>query len=148
MRQPKPSKRSKQVIAAGDLIEKVKKFARPITHAERAEANLQMFGRMGLDIHDVERMAKSVHLELDDLLLMSTQVSIMPQPRRVIGRPGRRSTTKHIADFAAVRKVRMSWKEIFVEWQRHQPDDDVVMSPDTIREAYRRFYGDKANKPY
>jgi len=133
-------------LKADDLIEKVKRFARPTTHAERAEANLQMFGRMGLDINDVERMAHAVNLKLDDFLFMSTDVSIM-QPRRVIGKPGRKSTTKHIADFAAQRRVTgMSWRQILVAWRQHHPNDDVVNSVETIREAYRRFYGDKANR--
>ncbi len=147
MTQPRRSKRS--VVAANDLIETVKRFARPITHGEIAEANLRRYERMGLDINDIERMAKAVHLELDDLLLMSTHVSIMPQPRRVIGKPGRKSTTKHIADFAAqCRAAGMSWRQILADWRHHCPDDDTVKSTETIREAYRRFYGDKANKRY
>jgi len=60
----KRSQDTKQVGVQDDLIEKVKRFAHRITQAERAEANLQMFGRMGLDINDVERMATAVHLEL------------------------------------------------------------------------------------
>lgn len=145
MRQRKRSKRS--VVAADDLIEKVKRFTRPISHEEIAEANLRRYEQLGLDINDVERMAKAVHLELDDLLLMSANVSITPQPRRVIGKPGRKSTTKHIADFAAKRRATgMSWRQILRDWRQHRPDDTVVKGVQTIREAYRRFYGDKAHK--
>jgi len=147
MSQPKRSKRSKQVVAADDLIEKVKRFARPITHEEMAEANLRRYEQLGLDINDVERMAKAVHLELDDLLLMSANVSITPQPRRVIGKPGRKSTTKHIADFAAQRRAAgKTWMQILSDWRQHRPDDTVVKGVQTIREAYRRYYGDKAHK--
>ena len=40
------------------------------------EANLRMFEGLGLDFEDVERMAARVDLEADDLLLLSTRVSI------------------------------------------------------------------------
>ncbi len=74
---------------------------------------------------------------------------VPPQPRRIIGRPGRKTTTKHIADFAAVRRESgRSWREIYEDWRHDRPDDAVVKSPETIREAYRRNYGDKADKPY
>ncbi len=71
------------------------------------------------------------------------------QPGRTIGKPGRKNTTKHIADFAAVRREqRKTWREIYEDWKHAQPDDAVVKSKETVREAYRRHYGDKANKPY
>jgi hypothetical protein len=71
------------------------------------------------------------------------------QPRRIFGEPGRKSTTKEIAALAAVRREEAkTWREIFDEWKQRHPDDGVVKTPDTIREAYRRHYGDKANKPY
>jgi hypothetical protein len=132
-----------------DLIERVKRRARRVTPEEEAEANLRMFERMGLDIDDLERMAKAVDLEVDDLLLLPTGASISPLPRRIIGKPGRKNTTKEIAAFAAVRREQgRTWREIFDDWKHHHPDDAVVKHPDTIREAYRRHYGDKANKPY
>ena len=132
-----------------DKLERVQRVSRRITTEEHMEANLRMFEQMGLDIDDVERMAESVDLKVDDLLLLNTRVSVLPRPRRIIGKPGRRNTTMDIADFAAVRRERgLTWNEIFVEWKQQYPDDDRVKSPETLREAYRRHYGGKAGKAY
>lgn len=132
-----------------DKLERAKRVSRRITTEDRMEANLRMFEQLALDIDDVERMAESVGLEADDLLLLNTHVSVSAMPRRIIGKPGRRNTTMDIADFAAVRRERgITWNEIFVEWKQQYPDDDRVKSPETLRDAYRRHYGDKAGKPY
>ena len=92
-----------------DLIQLIIKHARRITKAEQSEANLRMFERLGLDIDDVELMAKAVGLEADDLLLLDTHVSISSKPRRITGRPGRKNTTTDIAEFVAVRKDLMTY---------------------------------------
>ena len=130
-------------------LELLKQMARRITQTEHMEANLRMFNQLGLDIDDIHTMAESVGLEADDLLLLSTRVSVSPMPRRIVGKPGRRNETKDIADFAAVRRERgMTWNQIFAAWTREHSDDNRVTKVDTIREAYRRHYGDKANKGY
>lgn len=132
-----------------DKLTRLKRMARRITKDEQMEGNLRMFDAMGLDIDDVRTMAESVGLEADDLLLLSTGTTIPAKPRRIIGKPGRQNSTKDIADFAAVRRERgMTWKQIFVAWKRQYPDDKRVKNRDTIREAYRRHYGDKAGKGY
>lgn len=130
-------------------LERARQIARRITFAEQMEGNFRIFESMGLDSDDVQTMAESVGLEVEDLLLLSTRVSVSPRPRRIVGKPGRRNVTKDIADFAAVRRERgMTWNEIFIEWKRLHPDDDRVNNAETIREAYRRHYGDKAGKGY
>ena len=127
---------------------KLKRMARQITREEQIAANLQMFEAMALDIDDLQTMAESVGLELEDLLLLNTRVSVSPAPRRIVGKPGRCNSTKDIADYAADRKAEMTWNEIFHEWKGTRPDDSRVKSAATIREAYRRHYGDKAGKRY
>ena len=129
-------------------FEWLKKVSRRITIADQMEANLRMFEGLALDINDIQTMAESVDLEAEDLLLLNTRVSVLPRPRRIVGKPGRKNTTMDIADFAAVRKQRMTWNEIFVEWKQQNPDDERVKSPETLREAYRRHYGGKAGKAY
>ena len=131
-----------------EKLERAKQVSRRITREEHMEANLRMFEQLALDIDDVERMAESVDLDADDLLMLHTHVSVLPRPRRIIGKPGRRNTTMDIADFAAVRRERgITWNEICVEWNQKYPDDDRVKSSETLREAYRRHYGGKAGKP-
>ena len=131
-----------------DLIQLMKQTARRITKAEQSEANLRMFEQLGLNIDDVELMAKAVGLEADDLLLLDTDVSISSKPRRIIGRPGRKNTTMDIADFVAVRKDLMTNNQMFAEWKRNFPNDERVKGTESLREAYRRHYGDKAGKAY
>ena len=132
-----------------EKLERAKRVSKRITTEEQMEANLRMFEQVGLDIDDVERMAESVDLEADDLLLLPTHVSVLPRPRHIVGNPGRRNTTMDIADFAAVRREQLiTWNDIFVEWNQKYPDDDRVKSSETLREAYRRHYGGKAGKAY
>ncbi len=123
--------------------------ARRITREEKTEANLQLFEQLGLGIEEVKRMAESVDLEVDDLLLLNTRVSVSARPRHIMGKPGRKNTTQDIADFSAIRRLRlMTWKQIFDEWQQHHPNDVRVKGTETMREAYRRHYGDKFGKGY
>jgi hypothetical protein len=129
-------------------LQQLKEIARQLTRDDIIEANLRMFEGQGLDINDIQTMAESVGLEVEDLLLLSTRASVSSTPRRIVGTPGRRDSTKDIADFAAARKKQRTWNEIFREWNLKFPDDDRVQQSDTIREAYRRHYGDKAGKPY
>lgn len=58
-----------------------------------------------------------------------------------VGKPGRRSSTKPLADFALERRPQLTWKEISKEWKTIQPDQPST--PEKIREAYRRFYRGK-----
>lgn len=127
-----------------DLIAKVIKKVRRVTLIEIAEANLEMFERMGLGLDDLERMATVAHLDVEDLLLLPTGACRSTRPRHIIGRPGRKNTTEDIAAFAAVRRRnKMTWRE-----RHNHSDDDRVKNTETIREAYRRHYGDKAGKKY
>lgn len=122
---------------------------RHITTLERMEANRLMFDQHGFDYDDLERMAAAVDRDVEDLLLMDTRASIRLTPRRVTGKPGRSASTKDIADFAAIRRPqKMTWNQIFAAWTQAYPKDIRVTKADDIREAYRRFYGDKAGKRY
>ena len=114
------------------------------------EGNLRLFEGLGLDIDDVETMAESVGLEAEDLLLLNTHVSLPSEELSAPpGRPGRKKTTRDIALFAHKWRLRgMTWKEIFDDWKRLYPNDDRVKNAEQIREAHRRYFGDKARKGY
>ncbi len=133
---------------SNDKLERAKRVSRRITREEHIEANLRMFEEMSLDIDDVERMAENVDLDADDLLLLPTCVGVSAMPRRIIGKPGRRNTTQDIADFVAVRKHVMTYNQMFDEWKQKHADDERVTGTESLREAYRRHYGDKAGKRY
>jgi hypothetical protein len=60
------------------------------------------------------------------------------QPKK----PGRKNTTKEIADFAESRKRKCSWKEISEEWNKKYPGQPKTHSQ--VRDAWRRRYGDKS----
>jgi hypothetical protein len=63
------------------------------------------------------------------------------------GTPGRPADTVHIAKFANTRRKRQKpkpWTEIYVEWKFENPKDERVKGPETIREAWRRHFGDRA----
>ena len=70
------------------------------------------------------------------------------RPSAVLGRPGRQNTTKAVASFAHRLRTShssISWKEIYAEWKRQQPNDKKVSKDaEGVREAYRRHYGDKS----
>jgi hypothetical protein len=57
-------------------------------------------------------------------------------------KPGRKNTTKDIADFAEARHRQMTWKDISEEWNRKHPNQRVTHHK--VRDAWRRRYGDKA----
>ena len=100
----------------------------------------------GLDEDDVERMAVEVGLEVDDLLLLHPSHVIASQPPpSAPGSPGRKSDTYDIACFANERRPAMTWDGIYREWVRQSPSDKRVRDKESIREAHRRFFGDKAN---
>lgn len=60
-----------------------------------------------------------------------------------VGRPGRKTTTADIAEFANARRPQMTWKEIFAEWRRLHPGDERVRTFEQIRDAVRRRYRGK-----
>lgn len=128
-----------------DLLERAKSKARRITKRERMAGNMEMFRRLGLDVEDVERMANEVGLDIDDLLLLHPSHSVILQPPPAApGRPGRRRETYDIAVFANERRPAMTWDEIYREWVRQFSTDKRVRDKKSIREAHRRFFGDKA----
>lgn len=132
-----------------DLVRVVKsKFSRRITKQEIIEGNRKRFSGLGLDDHDVQVMAESVGLELDDLLLLECRPTVIARPApSKHGRPGRKNETSDIAAFAKERRdltPQMTWDEIYRDWIRTYPDDKRVTSSDTIREAHRRHFGDKS----
>ena len=55
-----------------------------------------------------------------------------------IGKPGRPTTTSDLAEFAYDRRPRLTWKDIFTEWKRLHPKDTRNITPDKIKEAFRR----------
>jgi hypothetical protein len=133
-----------------DKLKRLVRKARRITKAEQMEAHLCRFEQLGLDFDDVKRMAKSVDLEAEDLLLMNTHVAVN-MVRRIAppGEPGRKRETEDIAEFARLGRLRaQTWKGIFKEWKHRYPDDKRVKNPEHIREAYRRYFGDKAKRGY
>tara|TARA_R110002072_G_scaffold303073_1_gene492835 strand:+ start:8370 stop:8786 length:417 start_codon:yes stop_codon:yes gene_type:complete len=128
-------------------LEQLKKMARRITKEEQKLSALRMYERNGLDLDDVTKMADAVGLEVDELLLMHPATAGIPKPCRVKGLPGRKATTAERGFFAAERKERgLTWQQIFVEWRALFPKDERVTHKNKIREAYRRYYGDKAEK--
>ena len=58
-------------------------------------------------------------------------------------RSGRPRDTQDIADYADARRPDQTWDQIYVEWKRDYPDCTRVKSSETVREAWRREYGDK-----
>ena len=132
-----------------DLLKQaVRKSCHRITKDEVMAGNRKRFSQLGLDDYDIERMAKEVGLELEDLLLLSNNVSVISRPKpSKPGTPGRRHTTFDTAVFAQTRrsqKPQMTWDEIYRDWIRTYPDDEGDMTKEKIREAHRRYFGDKS----
>lgn len=128
-----------------DLLQRAIKMARQVTKEERIQGNLAMFQQLGLDQEDIERMAKEVGLELDDLLLLHPSRLVISQPPPAKpGRPGRKNETYDIAVFANDRRPQMTWDDICREWNRKFPDDARVRNKEFVRDAHRRYFGDKA----
>ncbi len=132
-----------------DLLQRTLKMARQVTKEETMQGNLIMFQGLGLDEEDIERMAKVVGLELDDLLLLHPSRLVISQPPPAKpGRPGRKEETRDIAVFANDRRrdddKRMTWDEIYHEWIRTFPNDSRVRNKEFVRDAHRRYFGDKA----
>jgi hypothetical protein len=60
------------------------------------------------------------------------------------GKPGRPITTFDLATFAQERRERNeTWKTIYSAWNEEYPDRRVESS-ERVREAWRRFFGDKS----
>ncbi|HQZ63792.1 MAG TPA: hypothetical protein PLY87_01895 [Planctomycetaceae bacterium] len=132
-----------------DLLQSVKKFARHITSEETKQGNLAMFQQLGLDEEDVERMAKEVGLQLDDFLLLHpSRFESRQQHPSPPGRPGRKEETRDIAEFANSRRPQMTWAEIYREWKQQFPSDVRVHNKESIRDAHRRYFGDKAQNKW
>ena len=131
-----------------DKLKRIIRVSRRITVAETMEANMQVFEGLGLDADDVEQMAESVGLKAEDLLLMNTHVTVgMDQRVAPPGSPGRKKTTVDIAEFARLGRLRgLTWNRLFDKCKRLHPDDKRVKHPDNIRDAHRRYFGDKAQK--
>ncbi|MEK6262768.1 MAG: hypothetical protein AABP62_29575 [Planctomycetota bacterium] len=61
-------------------------------------------------------------------------------PSGKIGKPGRPATTRDVADFAHERRPYVTWKDIFAEWKRLHPLDPRDITPEKIKDAFRRVY--------
>jgi len=87
-------------------------------------------------------------LELEDLLLLNSSVSVISRPAQAKpGTPGRKDETFDISVFAQTRRdqvPQMTWDEIYRDWIRTYPDDGRGMTKDKIRESHRRHFGDKS----
>lgn len=132
-----------------DLIKEAKRRGcRRITKQDIIDGNRKRFAGLGLNDHDVQVMAESVGLELEDLLLLDCQPTVIARPApSKHGRPGRKNETFDIAVFAKERRERtpqMTWDEIYRDWMRTYPDDKRVTRKEIIRDAYRRHFGDKS----
>ena len=86
-----------------DKLERAQRVSRRITTEEHMEANLRMFEQMGLNIDDVERMAESVDLKVDDLLLLNTKVSVSVNRSHVVAEETEHTSLASIAD--ALRRI-------------------------------------------
>ncbi|WP_417737775.1 hypothetical protein [Rosistilla oblonga] len=131
-----------------DLLKQaVRMSCHRITKDEVIAGNRKRFSQLGLDDHDIQVMADAVGLELEDLLLLDSSVSGISRPKpSKPGTPGRKDETFDIAVFAKERRDRepqMTWDEIYRDWMRTYPDDKPVKDKECIREAHRRFFGDK-----
>jgi hypothetical protein len=135
-------------MTSDNLLKRLSRKARRVSQQEMIEANRQRFEAMGLDLGDIERMAAAVDLEAMDLLLMDFGVSLgSPQRSAPRGRPGRRESTRDIAIFAHEKRLQgKTWNQIFEDWTEWHPHDMRVTKPEDLREAHRRFFGDKARK--
>jgi hypothetical protein len=74
--------------------------------------------------------------------------SLRPAPASR-GKPGRKTVNGDIAEFANERRPGMTWKEICSAWKREHPDDprNEKLTPEKVRDAWRRHYGDKQREP-
>lgn len=142
-----------------DLLQQaMRKHARRITKQESIAAGIEALESAGLSIDQVAHIAAVNGLSLEDIAIsIGSQATIhivsLP-PSAQAGMPGRNNTTSDIALFAWRQKrraaqcnERVTWKDIYVEWRQAFPDDTRVKSPETVREAYRRHYGDKRKRP-
>ena len=131
-----------------DVLERCKQRAKKLRAVEKIEANRLMFERSGFDYDDLERMAAAIDRDVEDLLLLDAGCSFKLKPRRVTGKPGRKESTRDIADFVAVRKETATLNQIYLEWRKTYPNDTRVKKPEDMPLACRRIHGDKAKKPY
>ena len=132
-----------------DLLKQaVRKSCHRITKDEVIAGNRKRFSQLGLDDHDIQVMADAVGLELEDLLLLSNSVSVISRPAPAKpGTPGRKDETFDIAVFAKERRDRepqMTWDEIYRDWIRTYPNGKPAKDKECIREAHRRYFGDKS----
>lgn len=104
----------------------------------------------GLPLDQVKTLARKNGLELEDVgyALGRALIALPVHPAPAAnGRPGRKNTTSDIADFAlARRKMGMTWKDVFREWQTAFKSDKRMRTSHQIREAYRRHHGDKSKQ--
>jgi hypothetical protein len=131
-----------------DLLQRAIQKARRLTRQDIIDGNRKRFSDLGLDDHELELMAKSVGLELEDLLMLTCSPTVIARlAPSVHGRPGRKNETFDIAVFAKERRDRepqMTWDAIYRDWIRKHPDDKRVFSKENIRGPYRRQFGDKS----
>lgn len=132
-----------------NILEEVKrKYSHRITKQEIIDGNRELYQGLALDDHDIQAMAYAVGLELEDLLLINRSVTVISRPAPAKhGRPGRKIKNFDIASFARDRRVQepqMTWDEIYRDWIRTYPDDDRVHDKESVREPYRRIFGDKS----
>lgn len=57
-----------------------------------------------------------------------------------IGKPGRPTTTRDLAEFAHERRPHVMWKDILTEWKRLHQQDTRNITLDRMKDAYRRAY--------
>ena len=135
-------------MKANDLLQRAIQKARRITRQDIIDENHKRFIDLGLVDNDIEVMARSVGLEIDDLLLLRCNPTVIARlAPSEHGRPGRKNETFDIALFAKERRDRkpqMTWDEIYRDWIINHPNDKRVTRKEIIRDSYRRQFGDKS----
>lgn len=78
--------------------------------------------------------------ELSKLRDRATPLTHGKQPRK----PGRKNTTRELADFANEHRPEKTWKDIAEAWNKKHPNATEKVKANQVRDAWRRAYGDKA----
>lgn len=133
----------------------LKKMAKHVTTEDILQRGLEVLEATGLPLEDVAALARSVGIDLEDVAYtvgdhhgvphrvppVQTELELRRTFSEKIGKPGRPTTTRDLAEFAYDRRPLLPWKEIAVEWKRLNPQDTRKITLNKIKDAYRRAYG-------
>lgn len=131
-----------------------KKSKHYVTTEDILQRGIEVLEATGLPLEDVAALARSVGLDIEDVVYNVGDHHGVPhrvQPVQIetelrrnvtekIGKPGRPTTTRDLAEFAYDRRPDLTWKEIAAEWKRLYPQDTRKITPHIMQDAYRRAY--------